>query len=131
MIRRPPRSTLFPYTTLFRSIIKDADPAEYRSLPLLVQGVRKAETGLERPGEGRALGAVREILWWHEARERVPDVLRSHVVVVQHVRLVIPPNAHVHGESLGRAPVILGIDPDLRVVCAQVRVPRAVLRALR
>jgi len=24
MIRRPPRSTLFPYTTLFRSI--DADP---------------------------------------------------------------------------------------------------------
>src|SRR2546425_8034431 len=24
MIRRPPRSTLFPYTTLFRSIVKDA-----------------------------------------------------------------------------------------------------------
>src|SRR2546426_9369956 len=68
MIRRPPRSTLFPYTTLFRSIIKDADPAEYRRLPLLVQGVRKAETGLERPFEGRALGAVREILWWHETR---------------------------------------------------------------
>src|SRR5260370_21876562 len=30
MIRRPPRSTLFPYTTLFRSQeqLKDADPAE-------------------------------------------------------------------------------------------------------
>src|SRR2546422_10956142 len=25
MIRRPPRSTLFPYTTLFRSLIKPAD----------------------------------------------------------------------------------------------------------
>src|SRR2546428_6300325 len=25
MIRRPPRSTLFPYTTLFRSVIKQAD----------------------------------------------------------------------------------------------------------
>src|SRR2546430_12575963 len=25
MIRRPPRSTLFPYTTLFRSQVKDAD----------------------------------------------------------------------------------------------------------
>src|SRR2546430_17537254 len=25
MIRRPPRSTLFPYTTLFRSIIGDGD----------------------------------------------------------------------------------------------------------
>src|SRR5437660_8280438 len=29
MIRRPPRSTLFPYTTLFRSEI-DADPAGVR-----------------------------------------------------------------------------------------------------
>src|SRR2546430_4637656 len=28
MIRRPPRSTLFPYTTLFRSLLKDALPAE-------------------------------------------------------------------------------------------------------
>src|SRR2546430_4735225 len=26
MIRRPPRSTLFPYTTLFRSRHRDADP---------------------------------------------------------------------------------------------------------
>src|SRR2546426_5552393 len=25
MIRRPPRSTLFPYTTLFRSILKSSD----------------------------------------------------------------------------------------------------------
>src|SRR5688572_32440247 len=28
MIRRPPRSTLFPYTTLFRSIRKDGGPSE-------------------------------------------------------------------------------------------------------
>src|SRR2546430_4835924 len=28
MIRRPPRSTLFPYTTLFRSLLADARPAE-------------------------------------------------------------------------------------------------------
>src|SRR5258708_34477238 len=26
MIRRPPRSTLFPYTTLFRSGLREADP---------------------------------------------------------------------------------------------------------
>src|SRR5437762_7370960 len=31
MIRRPPRSTLFPYTTLFRSHISDADYAELRA----------------------------------------------------------------------------------------------------
>src|SRR5256884_5018356 len=29
MIRRPPRSTLFPYTTLFRSDIKTAPPPEF------------------------------------------------------------------------------------------------------
>src|SRR2546430_4085286 len=28
MIRRPPRSTLFPYTTLFRSIIEKGHPTE-------------------------------------------------------------------------------------------------------
>src|SRR3712207_8677372 len=26
MIRRPPRSTLFPYTTLFRSLVRDGRP---------------------------------------------------------------------------------------------------------
>src|SRR3712207_7734966 len=28
MIRRPPRSTLFPYTTLFRSGLPDTDPVQ-------------------------------------------------------------------------------------------------------
>src|SRR2546422_3653597 len=31
MIRRPPRSTLFPYTTLFRSLGRDTDPTDRRS----------------------------------------------------------------------------------------------------
>src|SRR3989454_12383521 len=48
MIRRPPRSTLFPYTTLFRShsdrarcVSTEAGPAAPRSspLPLLVSGI--------------------------------------------------------------------------------------------
>src|SRR5688572_32387042 len=30
MIRRPPRSTLFPYTTLFRSVHADLDPRRRR-----------------------------------------------------------------------------------------------------
>src|SRR3712207_7463764 len=28
MIRRPPRSTLFPYTTLFRSVARNVDPLQ-------------------------------------------------------------------------------------------------------
>src|SRR2546430_11377424 len=43
MIRRPPRSTLFPYTTLFRSAV--------RSRPgLAAGGVRGARGALRRPG---------------------------------------------------------------------------------
>src|SRR3989449_7139674 len=38
MIRRPPRSTLFPYTTLFRSVAKDRH-AEHVDVPIL-QGAR-------------------------------------------------------------------------------------------
>src|SRR5690554_7595662 len=33
MLRRPPRSTLFPYTTLFRSIDDECDQASVNSAP--------------------------------------------------------------------------------------------------
>src|SRR5438876_3054347 len=39
MIRRPPRSTLFPYTTLFRSIVHSEFPTESR-LPALRRNPR-------------------------------------------------------------------------------------------
>src|SRR2546421_9663264 len=35
MIRRPPRSTLFPYTTLFRSIMPPPGSPAFPKLPLL------------------------------------------------------------------------------------------------
>src|SRR5260221_3547517 len=56
MIRRPPRSTLFPYTTLFRSLLYDKTltrpgvgrsrmyPAEYRGIGCPAEWV-------DRPGE--------------------------------------------------------------------------------
>src|SRR3989475_13147228 len=51
MIRRPPRSTLFPYTTLFRS-------GGHARLRRRDHGVRgHAAGGYHRPGEGRARGA--------------------------------------------------------------------------
>src|SRR3989442_8315119 len=37
MIRRPPRSTLFPYTTLFRSVILVNDCSADRSWPMIEQ----------------------------------------------------------------------------------------------
>src|SRR2546426_6267970 len=45
MIRRPPRSTLFPYTTLFRSVLVDRDRVELR---------RRADE-LQGPGHGAAV----------------------------------------------------------------------------
>src|ERR1035438_9852483 len=38
MIRRPPRSTLFPYTTLFRSTQKLRHPASVAQTSLMLQG---------------------------------------------------------------------------------------------
>src|SRR5258708_20288854 len=40
MIRRPPRSTLFPYTTLFRSVVAEAGSDEEPVRNLLVNDVR-------------------------------------------------------------------------------------------
>src|SRR6478672_12983444 len=44
MIRRPPRSTLFPYTTLFRSLLRHRDRVGLRvSLQLLREGAQRSE----------------------------------------------------------------------------------------
>src|SRR6266487_4479363 len=43
MIRRPPRSTLFPYTTLFRSSSTHERRARRRERPLLSRSPRRSE----------------------------------------------------------------------------------------
>src|SRR5687768_17995909 len=55
MIRRPPRPTLFPYTTLFRSAERGADPA----------GARSGKSNPQRLGRGAAAYCV--------ARRRAAD----------------------------------------------------------
>src|SRR3712207_6996517 len=49
MIRRPPRSTLFPYTTLFRSasLLAAEDVARELGLPVAMRLVSYAFTGVE------------------------------------------------------------------------------------
>src|SRR3712207_7569701 len=78
MIRRPPRSTLFPYTTLFRS----------RQLALLAVRVRE-------PVERRVDVLVRAVLA-HEAVERrdgqlplavVYEIGRAHVLNSSHANI--------------------------------------------
>src|SRR2546425_12946857 len=56
MIRRPPRSTLFPYTTLFRSHDPGAPPAQsrHRRLDLPADEPHPVLVPAERPLESRA-----------------------------------------------------------------------------
>src|SRR3712207_8611248 len=63
MIRRPPRSTLFPYTTLFRSkTTEQADPVSHQALLWRRgdgTGRRSSEVLLTlQPGRGDLYGAV-------------------------------------------------------------------------
>src|SRR5256885_5856804 len=52
MIRRPPRSTLFPYTTLFRSRLNASEGQCERYLPRLVSGEHVGPRGMSEPGAG-------------------------------------------------------------------------------
>src|SRR2546422_5964020 len=77
MIRRPPRSTLFPYTTLFRS------PAlRLAAVVLHRRPARAARTVRARAGEGVggvAGGTAREL-----ARARERDLCKTPAVCLHH-----------------------------------------------
>src|SRR5207253_7884854 len=96
MIRRPPRSTLFPYTTLFRSLwrVKGISPnhgarsRSQRPLPLPVQSKQRSE---EHTSELQSRGHLvcRLLL---EKKKKRKDFLAGHarrndaVAAVEHVR---------------------------------------------
>src|SRR2546428_3670807 len=48
MIRRPPRSTLFPYTTLFRSLWWKRDPAGDDESPVLKDALKQLKVARDR-----------------------------------------------------------------------------------
>src|SRR3712207_9450323 len=74
MIRRPPRSTLFPYTTLFRSGIGLARELRHAGFRLAVRRMR-ARTGgrlvyhepnmIARPFSGPTVVTINDLSWHH------------------------------------------------------------------
>src|SRR5256885_8711545 len=89
MIRRPPRSTLFPYTTLFRSPViahHGSTPTRSPTTPEVTSDAEPQEEtqrrdGLvreprpRRPGRGRPEGRrVRRLGNWHRSEEHTSEL---------------------------------------------------------
>src|SRR5260370_18792408 len=71
MIRRPPRSTLFPYTTLFRS------PSRHHALRLQHHQRRRKDSTVQHPA------AARNVELWNLSRsEEHTSELQSHLNLV-------------------------------------------------
>ena len=67
MIRRPPRSTLFPYTTLFRSLVPLSLYFNYR-------GIAKVELAL---GKGKQKADKRQTIKERDWKRRKARLLRG------------------------------------------------------
>src|SRR5256885_12788943 len=90
MIRRPPRSTLFPYTTLFRSVTGAADsvgaaPGGHRLRPGWCLGERERERTCcaRRAGIVSACGGVKRG-WERTAGDRKSTRLNSSHLVISY-----------------------------------------------
>src|SRR3712207_7164093 len=67
MIRRPPRSTLFPYTTLFRSVVDEVTmPVVHRIFRMIGEegsSIRRVKHSLERDGVPVPSGKSGKLGW--------------------------------------------------------------------
>src|SRR2546430_10681729 len=83
MIRRPPRSTLFPYTTLFRSVIAASDRRIKKVMPRFFEARERLEIGhpsfhVGMPGLPIIrLDPLREKFWIGREKDRKSTRLNS------------------------------------------------------
>src|SRR5258708_11897665 len=93
MIRRPPRSTLFPYTTLFRSVFADHVPRH-----------RGADPVRHHPQGGRRLRSEE-----HTSELQSPDHLVCRLLLEKKKKNTrIPATAIATSPSIGRASSLQG-----------------------
>src|SRR2546426_6047398 len=85
MIRRPPRSTLFPYTTLFRSIRKAKQALEWLILMKEELGDRWLRADLFRLGASALLTDIeRQLEHFVTGRDRKSTRLNSSHLVISY-----------------------------------------------
>src|SRR5436190_13256270 len=82
MIRPPPRSTLFPYTTLFRSGAKDAARRMLQDLQQMLENLQMARPGQQMEGDGdddmmSALDELGDVIRKQRSEEHTSE-LQSH-----------------------------------------------------
>src|SRR2546429_5085082 len=95
MIRRPPRSTLFPYTTLFRSILADRFARQCQS-EKLENTVKSILTALPEVSGGNVLRELREIMAYRRSEEHTSELQsRLHLVC----RLLLEKKKHSLSDS--------------------------------
>src|SRR2546426_7112618 len=75
MIRRPPRSTLFPYTTLFRSAVPDTGGA----ITILL-----ADTTHDANNFVRSMVSEETTLYWVDEKDRKSTRLNSSHLVISY-----------------------------------------------
>src|SRR5438552_3449212 len=105
MIRRPPRSTLFPYTTLFRSVVELAQVVLERR-----RGQQQDEIPLDFLDElvGRAAVALHLVRLVHD--DEIPAVSQDFLGVPARARAV------VRDDRLGDARPVVGIGRSLEAL---------------
>src|SRR5438552_8869584 len=86
MIRRPPRSTLFPYTTLFRSRHKQPSRNDVRPRPAIPQRPRSEEhtSELESPDH-----LVCRLLHEKKKKKKILPPIKKNIKPYQHNKLLL------------------------------------------
>src|SRR5260221_10328798 len=79
MIRRPPRSTLFPYTTLFRSVLQQAQRIDQRQVPPELRAL--AEDHADTCGQFSSLAHRIQPCYVHITDRKSTRLNSSHTVI--------------------------------------------------
>src|SRR2546429_4518384 len=100
MIRRPPRSTLFPYTTLFRSCVSSANFWRFRISRATLQTSRKMRSEEHTSELQSRLHLVCRLLLEKKKQIRIkPDAFREELTLVDaqvHEHTNCLPHTHVN-----------------------------------
>src|SRR2546426_6355352 len=93
MIRRPPRSTLFPYTTLFRSGERPGGRRARRARPAQLRARHRREDRVERGDGGLPSGVS-------AGRDRKSTRLNSSHLVISYAVFCLKKKKKEHGNQI-------------------------------